>query len=77
MKQENIQFVQAIFQDAGIKPMKRALLNKTEFENIGKVHDWRKYVSKLYQREWCNLTYREKVIIYCEAEYHASREEWD
>jgi len=71
------EFILSIFTEYGISIRDEKTLDNVEFENKGKVHEWRNYVSPLYQKEWKNLTYREKVIIYCEAYNQAEKEEWD
>ena len=70
-------FVKTIFVDYGLPIMSDEELAKADFENRGKIHEWKNYVSELYVKEWHNLTYRERVIIYCEAQKQADREEWD
>ena len=52
-------------------------LKNPEFDNAGKVHDWRNYVDDLYIENWDKLTEREKIIIATMADKQASAEEWD
>ncbi len=63
-----------IFEDYGLP-----ILNEIEpdFTEKRRVHNWKNYVSTLYVTNWKYLTYREKVIIYCEAQKQADAEEWD
>lgn len=52
-------------------------LDKPEFENRTKAHDWRNYVPDEWVKDWDSLTEREKRIIAVMAETQADKEEWD
>lgn len=54
-----------------------SMLENPKFEEAGKVHDWRNHVPEEFEKEWDNLTLREKQIIHFMAEKEADREEWD
>lgn len=73
----DLEFISAIFEIYNIPKVSKEKLESTNFENIGYIHDWRKYVSDIFKEEWKNLTYREKVIIYCQSEKQADEEQWD
>ena len=51
-------------------------LDKPEFENRTRVHDWRNYVPDEWVKEWDSLTEREKRIVAVMAETQADKEEW-
>lgn len=61
------------------------LLKKTAFVNLdnvnfqegGKVHNWRNYVPFELQSAWEELTLRERQIIFVMACEQADKEEWD
>lgn len=53
------------------------ILQKPEFEKATKVHDWRNYVPDEFEKEWDNLTLREKQIIFVLADKQAFEEEWN
>lgn len=53
------------------------ILQNPEFEKASKIHDWRNYVPDEFEKEWNNLTLREKQIIFVLADKQASEEEWD
>jgi len=76
-RMKHFEFISAIFKAHDVSPRPESWLNNPEFEKADRIHDWRNHVSDIYKKEWKNLTYREKVIIYCEAEYEAHNEEWE
>lgn len=47
-----------------------------EWENKGRVHDWRNYIPKALQGIWGDLSYDAQVIAYYLADGMAGREEW-
>ena len=50
---------------------------KPNFENTGRVHDWRNYVPDCWQKNWGRFTLDERRIIIIMAEIQAKNEEWD
>jgi hypothetical protein len=48
-----------------------------DFEDVGKVHDWRNYAPEEIVNVWDKLTDREKKLIFIMCETMADREEWD
>lgn len=52
-------------------------INNPDFKNKSKVHDWRNYVPFDWQKNWEQLTERERKIIFVMAEIQADKEEWD
>jgi hypothetical protein len=52
-------------------------IDKPEFENKDKVHDWRNYVPYEWQNNWEQFTQRERQIIAVMAQTQADKEEWD
>lgn len=52
-------------------------INNPDFENTSKVHDWRNYVPYEWQKNWKELTERERQIIVVMAQSEADQEEWD
>ncbi len=70
-------FTNAVFKEYGMPIKSDADLKDIDFKNKSRVHEWKNYVQDFYVKNWQDLTYRERVIIYCEAEYQADKEEWD
>lgn len=52
-------------------------IENPNFQNVGKVHDWRNYVPYEWQEKWFEFTERERQIIAVMAETQADKEEWD
>lgn len=52
-------------------------INKPDFENKQKVHDWRNYVPYDWQKNWEEFTERERQIIAVMTQTQAENEEWD
>jgi len=52
-------------------------LEDADFTKIGRVHDWRNYVPEELQKDWNQLTERERQIIFVMADERASAEDWD
>ena len=52
-------------------------LENPDFKNLNKCHDWRNYVPYDWQRNWNEITERERKIIAVMAEMQAEDEEWD
>lgn len=52
-------------------------ISNPQFENAGRVHDWRNYVPALLQEHWNELSVDSRLIVYAMAEDRASAEEWD
>jgi len=77
---KDLEFVIAVFESYGL-PIKTETDLKAvsvDFKNKEKVHDWRNHVSDFYVENWDSLTFREKAIIYCEAQYQADNEQnWE
>lgn len=48
-----------------------------DFEDIGRVHDWRNYVPKEIIEVWGSLTDRERKLIFIICEPIADAEYWD
>lgn len=53
-----------------------AILNP-EWENAGRVNDWRNYIPEKLQEIWNDLSCDAKIIAYYMADEMAGREEWD
>jgi len=58
------------------KQLKRDLVSP-DFNNTGKVHDWKNYIPKAYVKNWASLDVNTKLAMYVIAEQVASNEEWD
>jgi len=52
-------------------------IDRPDFDNKTKVHDWRNYVPYNWQTNWGQFTEREKKIIAVMAQMQADNEEWD
>lgn len=52
-------------------------INKPDFQNTSKAHDWRNYVPCDWQKNWEQFTERERQIIAVMAQSQADKEEWD
>ena len=52
------------------------IIREPKFEEAGKVHDWRNYISSELQDTWDGLSDTTKLIAYFMAEEQANREEW-
>lgn len=52
-------------------------LSDPDFENAGRVHDWRNHVGEATQSIWGTLTDQQKAAIALDADERASREEWE
>jgi hypothetical protein len=52
-------------------------LDKPEFENAGRVHDWRNHVPDDIKEVWGQLSYEAKFIAAYVADEAAGKEEWD
>lgn len=48
-----------------------------EWENIGRVHDWRNYISTQLRGIWSELSLDARIVAYYIAEEIAGQEEWD
>lgn len=51
--------------------------DEDEFENIGRVHDWRNYISEDMIAIWHTFTDEQRKVIYENAEQIAFHEDWD
>ncbi|NTF23521.1 hypothetical protein G6L37_34690 [Agrobacterium rubi] len=54
-----------------------ALLSNPDFDNAGKVHDWRNHVSEYVQSLWHEFSDEQRAAIALGAEDQAGNEEWD
>jgi hypothetical protein len=52
-------------------------LDNPEFENAGRVHDWRNHVPEEVKEQWDQLSVDAKRVAYLTAYNEAEREEWD
>jgi hypothetical protein len=52
-------------------------LENPDFENRGRVHDWRNYVPELLFSRWALLPLTIRAILWLDAESQSSREEWE
>jgi hypothetical protein len=52
-------------------------ISEPQFEQAGRVHDWRNYVPESVQARWGELCSLGKLAVYACAEQAASREDWD
>ena len=52
-------------------------LDKPNFKNKTRKHDWRNYVPYEWQDKWVKFTERERQIIAVMAQMQADNEEWD
>lgn len=52
-------------------------INEDNFSNGEKIHDWRKYIDSDFVEHWKELTWREKGILFIQAQRRAADEEWD
>lgn len=48
-----------------------------KWENAGRVHDWRNYISNELRTVWGTFTDAQKIALGENAEEIAGREEWD
>uniref|UniRef100_A0AB39CDG8 RecX-like filament modulator n=1 Tax=Pseudomonas phage RVTF4 TaxID=3236931 RepID=A0AB39CDG8_9VIRU len=48
-----------------------------EWEKVGRIHDWRNYVSDEFKRIWDTLDIQVRRLVYLSADQQASNEEWD
>ncbi len=48
-----------------------------EWENAGRVHDWRNYISEEIEAMWDTFTDEQKAALYRQADAQASAEDWD
>lgn len=53
------------------------LLLDPEFDDAGRVHDWRNYVGENVKTIWKSFTHEQRCNIAADADYLASREDWD
>lgn len=63
--------------DSELHEIKPLNLFNPDFENAGRVHDWRNHVPEYLITHWCELTAREREIIACIAQEKANNEHWD
>ena len=52
-------------------------LQMETFQNVGRVMDWRNYISPAVKKAWENLPVETKVVLYMNAQAEADKEEWD
>lgn len=52
-------------------------LDNPEFENAGRVHDWRNHVPEEVKEQWDQLSLDAKQVAYLAAYNEAENEEWD
>ena len=52
-------------------------IEKPDFKNTTKVHDWRNYIPYDWQINWNQFTQRERQIMAVMAQSSADIEEWD
>ncbi|MNU26888.1 hypothetical protein D3C71_152690 [compost metagenome] len=62
---------------AELTQRRMSYITKPEFENAGRVHDWRNHVGEATQSLWGTFTDQQKAAIALDAEESASREEWE
>lgn len=53
------------------------MLQMPEFENAGKVHDWRNHVWDAVRSIWETLSLEQRAAVAIDAKDRASNEEWD
>ena len=53
------------------------LIDNPRFEDAGKVHDWRNYISKEIQEAWLTFTTVQREMLIRQADEMAGQEEWD
>jgi len=54
-----------------------AELENPEFENAGRVHDWRNHVPEEVKEQWDQLSVDARKVAYLTAYHEAEEEEWD
>lgn len=54
-----------------------AELENPEFENAGRVHDWRNHVLDEVKEQWAQLSFDARKVAYLTACNEADNEEWD
>jgi hypothetical protein len=54
-----------------------SLIQKPEFENADRVHDWRNHVGEATKSLWSTFTDEQKAAIALDSEYRANLEEWE
>jgi hypothetical protein len=54
-----------------------AQLSNPEFDNAGRVHDWRNHVGEATKSLWHTFTDEQKAAIAVDSDERASREEWE
>lgn len=47
------------------------------FNNLSKVHEWKRYISDEIQENWQRFTLDQRAMIARQAQEIADREEWD
>jgi hypothetical protein len=52
-------------------------LETPEFDNAGRVHDWRNHVPEEVKEQWDQLSVEARKVAYLAAYNEAEREEWD
>jgi hypothetical protein len=52
-------------------------LENPEFDNAGRVHDWRNHVPDEVKEQWGQQSTDAKKVAYLKAYNEAEREEWD
>jgi hypothetical protein len=53
------------------------VVNDPQFENTGRVHDWRNYILDPVADRWHEFDLASRVAMYAMAEYRAGCEEWE
>ena len=52
-------------------------IQNPKWEETGRVHDWRNYISVRVRAIWHTFTDEQKEALYLQAENMADNEEWD
>ena len=60
-----------------IPPRTLEAITNPEWERVGRVHDWRNYISEILQDNWDSLSEETRLVAYSMAGEQASSEEWD
>jgi hypothetical protein len=50
---------------------------KPDWDNVRRVHEWKRYIGSEVQRLWDSFTDKQKAIIASGADEIANQEEWD
>jgi hypothetical protein len=57
--------------------VRKARIPDPKFEDAGRVHDWRNYISLEIQESWLTFTEAQREMLIRQADAMAGNEDWD